>query len=322
MLNIVFMGTPDFAIPTLQRLIASDHTVTAVVTQPDRPKGRGKRLAAPPVKVVAERYNIPVLQPRRVKAPEVREQLEAFAPDVMVVIAYGQILPQSILDVPRFGCINVHASLLPKYRGAAPFQWAIIRGETETGITTMLMDQGMDTGDILLQRACAIQPDDTAQTLHDSLAQRGADLLLETLERLEAGELTPIPQRHDEATYAPLLKKTDGRIDWREPAETLVNTIRGMSPWPGAYTTFRGTTVKLLKAALESRPVADFAGTEAAPGTVVALDPRRGPVIATGHGFLRILEIQPQNKQPMKCSDFCRGYHLKVGDRLTGNAVD
>ncbi len=311
MLKIVFMGTPEFSVPTLQRLIDSDHSVIAVVTQPDRPKGRGNRVVAPSVKMLAQQYAIPVLQPQRVKASEIRRQLEKLTPDAIVVIAYGQILPQSILNIPRLGCVNVHASLLPKYRGAAPFQWAIIRGEPKTGVTTMLMDKGMDTGDMFVQQAIPIEAEDTAATLHDRLAQVGADVLMRTLQGLEDGSLLPIPQNNAEATYAPLLKKHDGLVDWRKTAADIANAVRGMSPWPGAYTHFQGNRVKLLKVRVEAA-----AETTAEAGTVVALDQQQGPLIATGAGQLRILEIQPQNKKPMRCSDFCRGYCLQVEDRL------
>jgi len=311
MLKIVFMGTPDFSVPTLQSLIDSDHSVTAVLTQPDRPKGRGNRVVAPPVKMLAQQHAIPVLQPQRVKAPEILRQLEELAPDAIVAIAYGQILPQSILDIPRLGCVNVHASLLPKYRGAAPFQWAIIRGETETGVTTMLMDKGMDTGDMLLQQTIPIEAEDTAATLHDRLARIGADVLMRTLQGLEDGSLRPTPQNDAEATYAPLLKKHDGLVDWQKTAAEIANAVRGMSPWPGAYTHFQGKRIKLLRV-----QVAAEAETTAEAGTVVALDQQHGPLIATGSGQLRILEIQPQNKKPMRCSDFCRGYRLQIGDRL------
>lgn len=316
-MNIVFMGTPDFSVPTLQRLIESEYTVIAVVTQPDRPKGRGRQVVSPPVKVLAAQHSILVFQPERIRAPEIQQQLREFAPDAIVVVAYGQILPESILQIPRLGCINVHASLLPKYRGAAPFQWAIIRGEQETGITTMIMDKGMDTGDILLQERVAIDTKDTAGTLHDKLSQTGAELLLRTLQGLEEGSVKPIPQNHEEATYAPLLKKQDGLIAWQEPATAIYNKVRGMQPWPGAYTFFQGKTIKLLKVEIDASCSPEV---EASPGTVVAIDQERGPVIATGGGLLRILEIQPQNKRPMQCSDFCRGYHVKIGDQLTGSS--
>jgi methionyl-tRNA formyltransferase len=312
-MTIVFMGTSEFSVPTLRILLENSYDVCVVVTQPDRPKGRGQKVVPSPVKVLAERYKIPVLQPKKVRMPEVQQILRDIAPDVIVVVAYGQILPESILQIPKFGCINVHASLLPKYRGAAPIQWAIIQGETETGITTMFMDKGMDTGDMLLQTKISIDKEDTAGTLHDKLSQLGAELLLQTLQHLEKGAITPIPQNHDLATYAPLLKKENGYINWQEPAAQICDKVRGLFPWPGAYTYFQGKIVKLLKVKVKQMSVKVSSPT---PGTVVALDNIAGPVIATGEGYIQILEIQPENKKPMHCSDFCRGYHLAVGDRL------
>jgi len=312
-MTIVFMGTPEFSVPTLQILLEHNYAVRAVVTQPDRPKGRGQKVVPSPVKILAERYEIQVLQPQRVRVPEVQHKLREIAPDVIVVVAYGQILPESLLHIPKFGCINVHASLLPKYRGAAPIQWAILQGETETGITTMLMDQGMDTGDLLLQKNVAIDKEDTAGTLHDKLSQIGAELLLQTLQHAAKGTITLIPQNHDAATYAPLLKKEDGHINWQEPAARIYDKVRGLFPWPGAYTHFQGRTVKLLKVKVTQGHRTD---SSLIPGTVVALDNMAGPIIATGEGSIQILEIQPENKKPMPCSDFCRGYHLTVGVKL------
>jgi methionyl-tRNA formyltransferase len=310
---LAFMGTPVFAVPGLQRLIAAGYDIRIVITQPDRPKGRGRSLVAPPIKVLAEQHQIPVLQPEKVRAPEVQQRLREIAPDAIVVIAYGQILPESILQIPRLGCINVHASLLPKYRGAAPIQWAIVRGERQTGVTIMLMDKGMDTGAMLLQRAIPIEPDDTTETLQPKLAQLGADLLCETLSGIESGAILPVPQDHAAATYAPLLKKTDGLIQWQESAARIYDQVRGFFPWPGAHTFFQGKLVKLLKVTIA--PAAEREG-RAAPGTVVAVDQSIGPLIATGDGVLRILEIQPENKPAMLCRDFCRGYHLSPGTRF------
>ena len=313
-MKVVFMGTPDFAVPTLQILIERGHTLQAVVTQPDRPKGRGRTLVAPPVKMLAEQHGIPVLQPEKVRNAEFVQTLKTLAPDVMVVVAYGQILPESILNIPPLGCINIHGSLLPKYRGAAPIHWAIIRGETETGITTMFMDKGMDTGDMLLKKTVPISPSDTTGTLHDTLSQVGAELLIDTLGRLEQGALERIPQDDELASYAPMLKKEDGRIDWGEPADVIDRRVRGLFPWPGAYTHFQGKMVKLLEVALEELP-SGLKG-QAQPGEVLALDSAKGPLIACGEGCVRILKIQPQNKKVMICSDFCRGYHLTAGVRL------
>lgn len=307
------MGTPEFSVPTLCVLLENGYDVQTVVTQPDRAKGRGRKVVSSPVKVFADRYKIPVLQPKKVWTSEIQQKLRDIAPDAIVVVAYGQILPESILQIPRLGCINVHASLLPKYRGAAPIQQAIIQGETETGITIMLMDKGMDTGDMLLQKSIPIEEEDTAGTLHDKLALVGAELLLQTLHHLEQGTITPTPQNHAAATYAPLLKKKDGNIDWEEPAFRIYNKVRGLFPWPGAYTYFQGKILKLLNVKVEQ----ELEGAELlVPGTVAALDNATGPAIATGEGYIRILEVQPENKRPMRCSDFCRGYHLAIGDKL------
>jgi methionyl-tRNA formyltransferase len=311
-MTIVFMGTAEFAVPTLRILHEHGYAIQAVVTQPDRPKGRGQQVIPPPVKVLAEQHQIPVLQPEKIRAPEVQHQLQTLAPDVVVVVAYGQILPKAILQIPKLGCINVHASLLPKYRGAAPIQWALIRGEHETGVTTMFMDAGMDTGDILLQQPVAIAAEETAGTLREKLSEVGAALLLETLQRLAQGAITPIPQPHEAATYAPLLQKEDGRIVWQESARHIVDRVRGCFPWPGAYTFWQGKMIKLLKVTT----VPDIENVSAlVPGTIVALT-SEGPIIATSDGYIRLLEIQPENKNPMRCSDFCRGYHLAVGDKF------
>lgn len=307
------MGTPEFSVPTLRLLLENGYDVQSVVTQPNRPKGRGRKIVPSPVKVLADRYTIPVLQPEKVRTAEIQQKFKELAPDAIVVVAYGQILPEAILQIPRLGCINVHASLLPKYRGAAPIQWAIIQGEPETGITTMLMDKGMDTGALLLQKSVPIEKEDTAGTLQDKLALVGAELLLQTLQHLEQEMLTPIPQNHTAATFAPLLKKKDGVIDWQEPAFRIYNKVRGLFPWPGAYTYFQGKTLKLLNVKVEQ----ELEGVELlAPGTVAALDNVTGPAIATGEGYIRILEVQPENKKPMRCQDFCRGYHLAVRDKL------
>lgn len=312
-MKLIFMGTPDFATPTLRALLEHHYEVQAVVTQPDRAKGRGKQIIAPPVKLLAAQHRIPVLQPEKIRSQEVVHILQEFAPDVIVVVAYGQILPESILQIPLHGCINVHASLLPKYRGAAPIHWAILRGEPKTGITTMFMDKGMDTGDMLLQRTLPIQEEDTAGALHDKLAELGAHTLIDTLQHLETDTLQRIPQNHDAATYAPMLKKEDGEIHWQESAVAIARKVRGLYPWPGAFTTYQGCTVKLLKVQQEACPAAI---TASIPGTVIDMNKFSGPLLATGEGCLRILQIQPQNKSPMNCSDFCRGYHLTIGDSL------
>lgn len=313
MLKVLFMGTPDFAVPTLRMLIEQQYALQAVITQPDRAKGRGKQIVAPPIKRLAEQYQIPVLQPEKVRTKAMVQTLREFTPDLIVVVAYGQILPETILQIPAHGCINVHASLLPKYRGAAPIHWAIMRGETETGITTMFMDKGMDTGDMLVQHAMPIQEDDTAGTLHEKLAELGAETLLETLTQLEAGDLQRLPQNHDAATYAPMLKKEDGKIDWQEHALTIIRKVRGLDPWPGAYTSYQGRIVKLLQVQPETCPTHNISTI---PGAIIDIDKLSGPLIKTGDGCIRILRIQPQNKSPMACSDFCRGYRLEIGDVL------
>ena len=261
-LRIVFMGTPEFACPTLRALIDRGERVVAVVTQPDRPKGRGQRLQPPPVKALAERHGIPVLQPLKVRAPEAVEAIRALVPDLIVVVAFGQILPKSLLDIPRHGCINVHASLLPRYRGAAPLNWCIVNGETETGVTTMLMDVGLDTGDMLLKRTTPIDPDEDTSALHDRLALIGAEALVATLDELVAGRL--VPQKQDDALscYAPLMKKEDGRIDWSRDPQTIKNLVRGMAPWPGAYTSLDGQMLKVWRVTT--------AACTGVPGTVLA----------------------------------------------------
>lgn len=308
-MRIVFMGTPEFAVPSLEALLRSEDQVVGVVTQPDRPKGRGQELAAPPVKQLAERSGVPVLQPTKMKDPAFLSALQAWQPDVIAVAAFGRILPPAILSLPPKGCINVHGSLLPKYRGAAPIQWAIINGERETGITTMLMDEGMDTGAMLLQERVAIRSDDTAGTLAPRLAEVGGRLLVETLRRLKAGTLTPQPQDHSQATMAPILKKEDGLIDWRLPATEIANRVRGLSPWPGAYTWKGGDRWVLWRVA-----VADNAQV-AEPGTVTKVTKDRIEV-ATGQGTLHLIEIQPSNSRRMTAMQYLTGHRLADGARF------
>ncbi len=245
-LSIVFMGTPHFAVPSLQILIDHSESIVSVVTQPDRPVGRGQKVKLPPIKEIALAHSLPVLQPEKVRDRVFIENLKALSPDLIIVVAFGQILPRSILDIPRFGCINVHASLLPEYRGAAPINWVLINGETATGVTIMLLDEGMDTGDILLQKPLAITPDDTAITLHDRLALAGAQLLGEALDQLQTRRWKQIPQDHTKATYAPALKKDDGCIHWDKSAKEISNQIRGMNPWPGCFTFYRGKLLKIF----------------------------------------------------------------------------
>jgi methionyl-tRNA formyltransferase len=311
-MRIVFMGTPDFAVPSLEALLKSEDQVVGVVTQPDRPKGRGQEVIPSPVKVVCQREGIPVLQPLKMKAPEFLEALQKWNPDIIAVTAFGRILPPAILTLPPRGCINVHGSLLPKYRGAGPVQWAIIRGERESGITTMLMDEGMDTGAMLLQERVVIRPEDTSGTLAPRLAEVGGRLLVETLRQLKAGTLTPHPQDHSLATMAPLLKKEDGLIDWALPARDIANRVRGLSPWPGAYTYVNGERWILWQAAVNEE---SGGGT---PGTVTKVTKDRIDV-ATGDGTIQILEIQPSNSRRMSMAQYLAGHRLVEGISLLAN---
>ena len=307
--NIVFMGTPAFAVPTLSALYDSHHSVLQVVTQPDRPKGRGRTLTPPPVKVAAQDFGIPVVQPDKVKTDVFVEFISQLHPDLLIVTAYGHILPKVILEIPILGCINVHASVLPKYRGAAPIHWAIINGEKETGITTMMMDVGMDTGDILLIQKEPIHPEDTAATLHDRLATLGAKVLIDTLTQLADGHLKATPQDNSKATVAPMLKKEDGRIDWNRPASEIVNQIRGMTPWPGTFAYIGKKRIKIFKAL----PVA--AEMTGAPGTVLIGFPDELR-IATGDGVLSVLEVQSEAGRRLNIKDYLLGHPVEPGIKL------
>lgn len=308
-MRIVFMGTPDFAVPSLEALLKSEDQVVGVVTQPDRPKGRGQEVIPSPVKVVCQREGIPVLQPLKMKDPAFLDALRQWKPDVIAVTAYGRILPPAILTLPPRGCINVHGSLLPKYRGAGPIQWAVIRGERETGITTMFMAEGMDTGDMLLRETVEIRPDDTAGTLAPRLAEVGGRLLVETLRRLKAGTLTPQPQDHAQATMAPLLKKEDGLIDWALTATEIANRVRGLSPWPGAYTYVNGERWTLWRVAVGDE------SQRADPGIVTKVTKDRVDV-ATGGGTIQILDIQPSNSRRMTMAQYLAGHRLSEGVSL------
>jgi methionyl-tRNA formyltransferase len=305
-IRTVFMGTPEFALPTLEGLLAAGLPVVAVYTQPDRPSGRGKQLTLPPVKQLAGSQGIPVFQPLKLRLPEVVAQLQELAPDLIVVVAYGQILPKSVLDIPRYGCINVHASLLPRWRGAAPINHAIMAGESETGVTTMYMDVGLDTGDMLVKRVTPIGPLETAGELHDRLAQLGREAMTETLFRLCAGTLVREPQDDALSCYAPMLKKEHGCLDWARPAMELHNLVRGLDPWPGAYTRFAGEPLKLAR----TRPC--DAGHAAAPGTVLGVD-ADGLRIACGQGVLSVGELQLPGRKRLSAADFLRGCPLPPG---------
>lgn len=307
-MRIVFMGTPDFSVPALKALVEAGHEVTAVVTQPDKPKGRGKAVQLTPVKEQALAYGIPVYQPRRVREPEFIEIMKEQRPDAVVVVAFGQIIPQAILDIPRYGCVNIHASLLPKYRGAAPIQWAVIDGEEKTGITTMKMDAGLDTGDMLEQEEVVIAPDETGGSLHDKLCQVGGRLILSTLKGLEDGTITPRPQPETGSCYASRLTKELGDIDWSRDAAAIERLIRGLNPWPSAYTAFGGKTLKLWEA-----KVMEEAGFEDAPcGQVVVCD-RHTLAVKTGKGLLSIRELQLEGKKRMDVEAFLRGFPMEAG---------
>ncbi|MDP9267409.1 MAG: methionyl-tRNA formyltransferase [Acidobacteriota bacterium] len=303
-MKLIFCGTPQFAVPTLKHLLRAGHEVPLVVTQPDRPKGRGGELAAPPVKQAAEKLGLAITQPEKIKHnAEFRAQLEALAPRAIIVVGYGRIIPQWMIDLPPLGNLNVHASLLPKYRGAAPIQWAIANGETTTGVTTMRIDAGLDTGDILLQAATPIRASDTAVTFGPRLAELGAALLIETLQRLDAGTLVATPQNDAQSSQAPILTKNDGLIDWQRTAIETWNRLRGFQPWPGAYTSFRGKSLQLT----DARPMHESSTLQ--PGELSAA----GGKLVVGCGgasALEVLELQPEAKRKMTAADFINGYRL------------
>jgi len=308
-LRIIFMSTPDFAVPPLKALHTSSHDVVLVVTQPDRPKGRGRIIASPSAKNTAEDLGYNVIQPLDIRSKAFEKQIKEIAPDLIVVVAYGKILPKNILNLPKIGTINIHASLLPKYRGPAPIQWAIINGEKKTGVTTMFMDEGLDTGDILLSSKVEIAKNDTSATLHDRLSSLGGDLLLKTLTALEAGDLNPIPQDHTQATHTTLLKKKDGHVDWEKSAEKLDAFIRGISPWPGAFTFYGTRRLNIFSV----WPV--FMDADEKPGTVIKSFPDELRV-ATGKGVLSITEIQGASGKRLQIKEFLRGCKIAPGTVL------
>ena len=306
-MKIIFMGTPDFAAASLEALIDSRHEIQAVVTQPDKPKGRKGELTPSPVKVIAKREGIKVYQPLKVRDEEFVKTLRAYNPDVMVVVAFGQIIPLSILKMPKYGCVNIHGSLLPKYRGAAPIQWAVLDGEKETGITTILMDEGIDTGDILLKKTIKIEADETSGSLFDKLMALGAETILETLDELEKGNLTPTKQGESPTAYAKMLTKAMGLIDFTRSAKELDCFVRGMDPWPSAYTLLAGKTLKLWKVrAVEG-------GGKA--GSVIEIG-KEGFTIACGEGAIEVLEVQLEGKKRMSAGDFLKGSTLNIGQEL------
>jgi methionyl-tRNA formyltransferase len=304
--RIVFFGTPSFALPTLRILVEGRDQVIAVVTQPDREKGRGRKVVISPVKELGLQHGLNILQPEKAKEEAFQEAMKILNPDLFVVAAYGQILPKSVLSIPKFGAVNVHASLLPQYRGAAPIAWAILNGEKVTGVTTMMMDEGMDTGDILLQAEILIGPEETCERLHDRLASSGAQLLSETLEKMKAGEIRPIPQDHSKATYAPPLKKEDGYIDWKKGAREIDRQIRAFNPWPGAFTKWNDQLLKIFKGEIKEGTLAGK------PGAVVWIGSDFIEV-ETGKGLLRIQEVQLEGRKRMNLRDFLLGHPISVG---------
>ena len=306
-MRVVFMGTPAFAVPTLEALGQAGHSILSVITQPDRPAGRGRKLTAPPVKAKALELGLPVFQPERIKRDEGFEHLQALAPDLIVVVGYGQIIPQRIIDLPKHGCVNVHSSLLPKYRGAAPINWAIVNGETVTGVCTMQLVFKLDAGDVLLSRETPIGPDETATELGSRLSIMGAELAVETLEGLEAGTIAPRPQNDDEMTYAPLIRREDGLIDWTMSAQQIHNRVRGFDPWPGAYTFWRGGRFQIRRAR--------SAGGAGDPGEITV--DGKSMFIGCGEGRLEALEVQPEGKKRMAAADFVHGYHPQNGETFS-----
>lgn len=312
-MRIVFMGTPEFAVPSLEELLRSTDQVVGVVTQPDRPKGRGQTLAPSPIKQIALRESIPVLQPLKMKDPAFVDTLRSWQADLIAVTAFGRILPPAVLSLPPRGCVNVHGSLLPKYRGAGPIQWALINGEAESGITTMLMDEGMDTGPMLLRERVAIAPDDTAASLSAKLAAVGGRLLVETIRRLKDGTITAQPQDHSLATLAPLLKKEDGAIPWNLSATAIANRIRGMTPWPGAYTYADDSRWILLRTSVEAEGT--LPNPALSPGTVVEVW-KDALLVTTGAGVLAIRELRPANSRHMTMAEYLAGHPVSPGLKL------
>ena len=311
----MFFGTPEFAVPTLTALLRSTHHILGVITQPDEPKGRGQRMSMPAVKMLALHENIQVLQPENMKDSTFLNALHQWQPDTCVVIAFGRILPRQILDIPRLGCVNLHGSLLPKYRGAAPIQWAICNGEMETGVTSMLMDQGMDTGPILLQRPVAIRPNERASELAHRLADIGAEVILETLDALEADTIAPQAQDSDHASLAPILKKTDGIIRWSDSASRIANLVRGMDPWPGAYTYYGTEQWRLWDV-----EAVNHSPSSQSPGTVLSTN-RDSIKVATGDGTIHIRELQPASRRRMPIHAYLSGHRVNSGSMLTSEPL-
>ena len=315
-MRLIFCGTPRFAVPTLAALVERRLSIDLVVTNPDEPRGRSHQVTAPPVKLAAEHAGLAVFQPKKLKDPATQELISKYRPDAIVVVAYGHIIPPWMIELPRLGCINLHASLLPKYRGAAPIPWALMRGERVTGVTTMKIDAGLDTGDILLQRQVAIEDEDTTETLSERMSPIGAELMVETLDGLERAEIQPRPQDHAAATLAPMLKKEDRRIDWSLTAEEIARRVRGLDPWPGAYTTFRGKNLRLWSAA--ATPSSPAATVESSQPGVALVDGDR-LLVTCGQGtLLEVKELQLEGRKRLSSGDFMNGVHLKPGENLGG----
>ncbi|NMA02954.1 MAG: methionyl-tRNA formyltransferase [Clostridia bacterium] len=310
-MKVVFMGTPDFAVPSLEALAKEGFDILGVITQPDRPKGRGQKLQPSPVKEKAVELGLNVYQPNKIRETEFVNFLQGLELDFIVVVAFGQILPKEILNIPKYGCINVHASLLPKFRGAAPIHWAVIKGEKETGVTTMFMDEGLDTGDMLLKECISITSQMTTGEVHDKLAQLGGQLLIKTLNKLQKGQITPEPQNEKEASYAPLLKKEHEKISWYNTREDIHNLIRGMNSWPGAYTFYKGLRLKIWQSSLENVKWDSIAQ----PGTILAQD-NQGFWVQTIDGPLLITQVQPAGRKIMSAKDFFNGYQVELGQVL------
>lgn len=308
-MKVVFMGTPDFSVPCLQAIIDEGHEVVAVVTQPDKPKGRGKKMSMPPVKELAIKYDIEVYQPQRVKTDEFVNILKDINPDVIIVVAFGQILSKDILDIPKYGCINVHASLLPKYRGAAPINWVIINGEKTTGVTTMYMDVGLDTGDMILKKEMNIEVDQTAGELHDKMMYVGADVLKDTLRLIENNNAPRQKQNDDESSYAPIMDKNLGNINWAKKSEEIYNLIRGTNPWPSAYTKYNDDTMKIWKSEILDKE------SNNKPGTILKVD-KEGIQVATGNKILLLKEIQMPGKRRMSVEDYIKGNDIDTNSTL------
>ena len=315
-MRIIFMGTPEFAVPVLESLINSRHEVVAAVTQPDRPKGRGKNMQFSPVKECALAHNIPVMQPVNVSVPEVIDELRAYEPELIVVVAFGQFVTKKIREMPKYGCINVHASLLPKYRGAGPIQWAVINGEKESGVTTMYMCREIDKGDMLLKDTVTLDPKETGDSLHDKLSMMGGPLLLRTIDQLEDGSAVRIPQCEEESTYAPKLEKTMGNIDWTMDADRIERLVRGLNSWPGTFTKIHGKTVKIWDCDVVRQETLTENQAAATPGTVIVSE-KDQLIVKAGNGALSLRMLQPEGKKNMTVDAYLRGYPIAQGELFT-----